>query len=161
MIHPTDVFITAANLLSTMGKDYLGSINDQIDGLLEQANMADTIVLNLSEYVGEGTPIDTLNIYLDINSELPFDVTISANFINANGDSISSIVNSNDFGESLFLPFGKGDKTLLDEIRGVAFSVKVSRGEAKIDEGILRRLSQRTISFSLRVNVQAPIKLKL
>ncbi|MDR2814504.1 MAG: hypothetical protein LBB79_07635, partial [Prevotellaceae bacterium] len=31
MIHPTDVFITAANLLSTMGKDYLGSINDQID----------------------------------------------------------------------------------------------------------------------------------
>ena len=60
MIHPTDVFITAANVLSTMGGEYLDSINSQIDSALQKANMVDSVDIDLAEYVGENASITAL-----------------------------------------------------------------------------------------------------
>jgi hypothetical protein len=161
MIHPTDVFITAANLLSTMGSDYLDSVNNQIDSVLQKANMMDTIAINFAEYA-DSESISSLDIYLDIASDLPFEVTLSANFIGANGDSIGSIANKQLDNDPIRAEFKKGEdlKRIVAKSTGVKFSVSCRRKEErKISEGDLRTLSQKNISFSLRVKIQAPMKL--
>jgi hypothetical protein len=158
MIHPTDVFITAANLLSTMGSEYLDSVNNQIDSVLQKANMTDTIAIDFAEYA-DSKSISGLDIYLDITSMLPFEVTLSANFIDANGDSIGSIANRQLDSEPI--PPASFDKDsgleeIIENTTGVRFSVSC-RKKGSISEEILRTLSQKTISFSLRVKMQAPM----
>ena len=163
MIHPTDVFITAANVLSTMGGEYLDSINSQIDSALQKANMVDSVDIDLAEYVGENASITALEISLDIKNSLPFKVTLNVNFTDADGDSISNIVSVSDSISSIATILKKlGEKdenelnTIIKKAKRVKFSATCKR-DSIITEEILRTLSQKTISFSLRVRVQAPM----
>ena len=161
IIDQNDVFVTAANLLSTIGTGYLDSINSQIDNMLEQANMVDSVELDLAEYVGEGVSITALELYLNITNSLPFDVALNVNFVGAKGDSISNIVNSSNF-ETTISKVLKEDKdraelnNIIQNAKKVKFSVACRRTDPITGE-ILRSLSDKGITFSLRVKVQAPM----
>ncbi|MDR0712498.1 MAG: hypothetical protein LBF67_09190, partial [Prevotellaceae bacterium] len=156
MIHPTDVFVTAANLLSAMGESYFDSINNQIDSVLAKANMQDTIALDLAEYIGADASIAALVVGLDINSTLPFEVKLKASFVDVESSIIDTVFNK----EKKISHTKEFTKTELDGIakskEGVMLGVKCEKKET-ITEAILRNLSQQTVSFSLRVKVQAPM----
>jgi hypothetical protein len=156
MIHPTDVFITAANLLSTMGAGYLDSINSQIDSLLQKATMTDTIKLDLTEYTGENASITALDISLDINSSLPFAISIYAGFIGANSHIVNETVSDGKEIKRTKSFSGEELDNITSSKEGVRFSVSCRR-DGVITESVLRTLSQQTVSFSLRVKIQAPI----
>ncbi|MDR3329343.1 MAG: hypothetical protein LBS63_04455, partial [Prevotellaceae bacterium] len=49
MIHPTDVFVTAANVLSVMGDDYLAKVCDQLDEVLKQATVNNYTAVSFKE----------------------------------------------------------------------------------------------------------------
>ncbi|MDR0565895.1 MAG: hypothetical protein LBG47_02480 [Prevotellaceae bacterium] len=161
IIDQNNVFVTAANLLSTLGDDYIDSINNRIDDILEQANMVDSVELDLEEYVGEGVSITALELYLNITDSLPFDVNLNINFVGAKGDSISNIVNRSNF-ETTISKVLKEDKdraeldNIIQNAKKVKFSVACRRTDPITGE-ILRSLSDKGITFSLRVKVQAPM----
>jgi phosphotransferase system IIB component len=168
MVHPTDVFTTAANLLSVMGPTYIDSINNQIDDLLGKTNMTDTIEINLADYVGEGASISGLDFYLGVKSTLPFKISLLADFIDADGRSVSSIINEtfaspenpqegqqekqchNSFTDKAKL------KEIVEQSKGVRFSVVCQR-TSSMSEDILRKLAQQSVVFNLRLKVQAPM----
>ncbi|MDR1342546.1 MAG: hypothetical protein LBK18_04720 [Prevotellaceae bacterium] len=170
MIHPTDVFITAANVLSAMGNDgkyYVDSIRDQIDTLLLGAQMTDSIPINFADYVPDGEVISSIELDVTINSSgwLPFYFNFGANFVGANSDSICAIFSGDDVIHLTNPPsphFGKDgtQKEALDDIvkrtQFVKFSAKCGREpDRSITENVLRTLSDQGISFSVRVKVQA------
>jgi hypothetical protein len=164
MIHPTDIFITAANVLSTMGSDgtsYIDSINAQIDTVLQKAAMTDSIDINFVDYVGENSPISSIELYIATKGEdLPFEFEFKADFVGADGDSIRNIFTKSDVNleDSPSFEFTEKDassiKTIVEETKYVKFSVKCLRTES-INQNVLRTLSQKGISFSVRVRVQS------
>jgi hypothetical protein len=161
MIDPTDVFVTAANLLSTMGTSYLDSINSQIDSLLEKANMTDTIALDLAKNIGAEASITALEIGLavTVDTTLPFEITLKASFIDVESSESSIIDRTFSKGEKIDHTKTFSDDAELDDIvksKGVILSVSCKRS-APITEATLRNLSKGAISFSLRVKIQAPM----
>jgi hypothetical protein len=167
MIHPDDVFITAANLLSAMGDGYIDSVNDQIDKVLEKANMTDTIAVNFAEYIGEDAAISSLELRLEVKNTLPFNITLGADFINDDDNGNEAIIKDTTVNGAENTPptspftakFTTDRKSQLDNIKnatGVRFSV-ICRKDKEITEQDLRTLSKRTIAFSLRVRIQAPM----
>ena len=161
IIDQNDVFVTAANLLSTMDTSYLDSINSQIDNMLEKANMVDSVELDLAEYVGEDVSITALDLYLNITNSLPFDVALNVNFVGAKGDSISNIVDTSNFEPTISKVLKEGENgdelnNIINKAKKVKFSIACQRN-VSITEEILRSLSDKGITFSLRVKVQAPM----
>ncbi|MDR2813574.1 MAG: hypothetical protein LBB79_02810 [Prevotellaceae bacterium] len=161
MIHPTDVFITAANLLSTMGEGYLDSINSQIDDILTKASQTAPVDFNLKDYVG-GADVGSLEVGLSIANALPFEIELQAYFV-ADGTPVEEnryIINekiASNSSEKTYQQSFKGNslKTIAERSTGVIFSVKCT--SKTITERDLRELSKKNISYSLRVKVQAPI----
>jgi hypothetical protein len=159
MIHPDDVFITAANLLSAMGDGYINSVNDQIDKVLEKANMTDTIAVNFAEYVGEDVAISSLELHLGVTNVLPFEVKLSADFIDDKNSVVNEAIKETTFTghkECSSPPFDNQLDNIVKNTEAVKFSVKCTRTQP-ITEPDLRMLSKKTISFNLRVRIQAPM----
>ncbi|MDR1417445.1 MAG: hypothetical protein LBJ57_08545 [Prevotellaceae bacterium] len=164
MIHPTDVFITAANVLSAMDADgsYIDSINAQIDSVLQKTKMLDSIAIDFADYVADGSPISAIELDIITTSAewMPFKFKFSANFADVKGDSICKIFEENnvDLEKSLSFPFEQSDEELLNEIvkntKYVKFRVECWRTD-RITKDILRTLSQKGIHFSVRLKVQA------
>jgi hypothetical protein len=164
MIHPTDIFVTAANLLTTMGydgKNYIDSINAQIDAVLQRAAMTDSIAINFADYVGESSPISSIELYIATKSDaLPFDFGFKADFVDANSDSIRNIFTKDGvtLENSPSFDFKEDNasslNTIVEKTEYVKFSVKCQRTKS-IDQDVLRTLSQKGISFSARVKVQS------
>ncbi|MDR1022411.1 MAG: hypothetical protein LBL94_03945 [Prevotellaceae bacterium] len=166
MIHPTDIFITAANVLSAMGSDgnnYIDSINSQIDSVLLEAQMTDSIPINFADYA-KGGAISSIELYIDIakskDDDLPFKFNFSANFVDAQGINVNDIfkeINVDLNNPPPPLNFNKGEKELdkiVEQTQYVKFSVKCERS-GTIGKEILRTLSAQGISFRVRVRVQA------
>ncbi|MDR2938050.1 MAG: hypothetical protein LBU92_03820 [Prevotellaceae bacterium] len=156
--NPVNIFPTVGTLLDIM-PEYEVQINQELDNVIEQTKMSDTIDLDLKGMVQDSSSVKLIKVNMEMENTLPLKIKLEANFVDAKGRIIERLFSNEEIGQvsskGLEIEFNEAALTnIVEKTAAVQLEVSLVKTENLTAE-TLKYLADKGVTFSLRVKAQA------